>query len=59
VLLLRLILGLDPDADARELRTSADVAPEWADGLELDGVRAFGNAWNVRVDGGRVTVTAA
>jgi glycogen debranching enzyme len=58
VLLLRLILGLEPDAGTQELCGSNNGAPEWAEGLELDGVRAFGKAWNVRVDGGRVTVTA-
>ena len=59
VLLLRLILGLEPDVGAGELRTTADSAPAWIDGLALDGVRALGRTWNVRVDGGQVSVRAA
>ncbi|MBA2384757.1 MAG: amylo-alpha-1,6-glucosidase [Actinobacteria bacterium] len=59
VLLLRLILGLEPDVGARELRATGETAPDWVEGVELAGVRAFGEAWNVRVDGGRVSVTAA
>ena len=56
ILLLRLLLGLEPDPVNRELRTTATAAPEWLDGLELHGVRAFGRSWNVAVAGGRVTV---
>jgi glycogen debranching enzyme len=57
VLLLRLLLGLEPDAAARELRTHAAAAPDWLDGLELRGVRAFGRSWDVVVADGSVTVT--
>lgn len=57
VLLLRLLLGLEPDPATRELRTTAAGAPEWLDGLELQGVRAFGRSWDVAVADGRVTVT--
>ena len=42
LLLLRLLLGLEPDPESRELRANGSVPPDWADGLELDGVRAFG-----------------
>ena len=56
VLLLRLLLGLEPDPVARELRTTASAAPEWLDGLELQGVRALGRAWDVAVADGSVTV---
>ena len=56
VLLLRLLLGLEPDPVRRELRTTAAAAPEWLDGLELQGVRAFGRSWDVAVAGGRVSV---
>ena len=56
VLLLRLLLGIDPDPGARELRSTQTAAPEWLDGLELDGVRAFGRSWEVAVDGTRVVV---
>ena len=57
VLLLRLLLGLEPDPARRELRTTAASAPEWLDGLELQGVRAFGRSWDVGVSGGSVSVT--
>jgi glycogen debranching enzyme len=58
VLLLRLVLGLEPDVLARELR-SASPPPAWAEGLALSGVRAFGETWDVRVDGSRVLVEKA
>ena len=35
ILLLRLLLGLEPDPARRELRTTAAGAPEWLEGLEL------------------------
>ena len=56
VLLLRLLLGLEPDLARRELRSTGTAPPQWAEGLELDGVRAFGSTWNVRVSRGRVLV---
>jgi glycogen debranching enzyme len=56
VLLLRLLLGLDPDPVAGELRSTQTAAPEWLDGLELEGVRAFGRSWRVAVDGTQVHV---
>jgi glycogen debranching enzyme len=56
VLLLRLLLGLEPDPVTRELRTTAAAAPEWLEGLELQGVRALGRSWDVAVADGRVTV---
>jgi glycogen debranching enzyme len=57
ILLLRLLLGLEPDPAAGVLRGS-DRAPVWLNGLELTGVRALGQSWRVWVAGGRVTVTA-
>jgi glycogen debranching enzyme len=56
VLLLRLLLGLEPNVETRELRSVGVTPPDWAEGLELDGVRAFGGTWNVRVTNGRVLV---
>ena len=56
VLLLRLLLGLDPDPVAGELRSTQTAAPEWLDGLELEGVRALGRSWQVAVDGSQVRV---
>ena len=55
VLLLRLLLGLEPHPESRELR-SETVPPDWAEGLELDGLRAFGHSWSVQVAGGEALV---
>jgi hypothetical protein len=33
--------------------------PDWLDGTRVDGVRAFGETWNVTVDGGVVQVLSA
>jgi glycogen debranching enzyme len=59
VLLLRALLGLEPDPDARSVRVTGDALPAWAEGLALDGVHAFGRRWNVRVEGGVAHVRAA
>ena len=59
VLLLRLLLGLEPDVASGQLRTTVEQAPDWLDGLELEQVRALGRSWNVAVAGGRVSVEAA
>ena len=56
LLLLRLLLGLEPDPVARELRSTQTAAPAWLDGLDLDGVRAFDRSWHVAVDGRNVFV---
>jgi glycogen debranching enzyme len=58
VLLLRLLLGLEPDVASGQLRT-AQSAPEWMDGLELRRVRALGRSWRIAVTGGEVSATAA
>jgi glycogen debranching enzyme len=57
VLLLRLLLGLEPDPAAGVLR-AAPTAPGWLDGLVLSGVRALGRSWRVEVADGRVAVDA-
>jgi len=59
VLLLRLLLGLEPDPASQSLRSVADTLPEWMGDLQLSGVRAFGRAFDVRVEDGRVTVSEA
>ena len=41
---------------ALRLRSEGDTLPEWTDGLQLEGVRAFDQSWTVRVDGGHVAV---
>jgi glycogen debranching enzyme len=56
VLLLQIVLGLVPDRPAGALRSEAEELPEWAEGLVLDGVRAFGQRWSVYVEGGAVAV---
>jgi glycogen debranching enzyme len=56
ILLLQIVLGLVPDRAAGALRSDVAELPEWADGLVLDGVRAFDRRWTVRTDDGGVTV---
>jgi glycogen debranching enzyme len=60
VLLLQALLGLQPD---RRRQALASVAPEelpsWAGKLRLSGVRAFGRAWDVRLDEAGVAVEEA
>jgi glycogen debranching enzyme len=59
VLLLQIVLGLVPDRAEGALRSNASGLPEWAEGLVLDGVRAFGQHWTVHAEGGRVGVEPA
>jgi glycogen debranching enzyme len=57
VVLLRVLLGLEPDRSRHVLVSNAPAAlPSWAGSLRLSGVRAFGRSWVVRVEGGSVTV---
>ena len=58
ILLLRLLLGLEPDRARQRLTTTVDDdLPSWLDGVRLEGVRAFGRNWTVTVDRGRVSVS--
>jgi hypothetical protein len=59
VLLLRLLLGLEPHPGSQTLRCVADKMPDWVGDLQLSGVRAFGRAFDVRVEDGHVTVSEA
>jgi glycogen debranching enzyme len=59
VLLLRVLLGLEPDRENGLLRANATAVPEWTEGLVLDHVRALGCAWTVRVEDGAVSVEPA
>jgi glycogen debranching enzyme len=59
VLLLQVVLGLVPDRAQRVLRTEAVCAPEWLEGISLEGVHAFGRRWTVRVERGAVHVEPA
>ena len=56
VLLLQILLGLVPDRRERVLRSDAADLPDWADGIVLEGVHAFGREWTARVERGAVTV---
>jgi glycogen debranching enzyme len=60
VLLLQLLLGLRPNRELQVLETHApEELPSWAGTLRLSPVRAFGRAWDVRLDDGRVSVEEA
>ncbi|HEY7399091.1 MAG TPA: glycogen debranching N-terminal domain-containing protein [Gaiellaceae bacterium] len=59
VLLLQVALGLEPDRADGALRSAAKDLPDWADGLVLDGVSAFGRRWTARVESGAVTLEPA
>ena len=56
MLLLRAQLGLEPDPESRTLRVTTDEQPVWLEGLTLEGVRAFGRSWRVRVENRRARV---
>ncbi len=57
VLLLRILLGLEPDRNAYRLRSVLeDDVPSWVGELRLTGVRAFGRLWDVYLQRGRVRV---
>jgi glycogen debranching enzyme len=60
VLLLRLLLGLEPDTARHTLRTVAPGdLPSWVGPLRLTGVRAYGRVWDVHVEDGLVRVEQA
>jgi glycogen debranching enzyme len=59
VLLLQVLLGLQPDAQRHRLESLApDELPHWTGSIRLSGVRAFETTWDVRVQDGRVEVSA-
>jgi glycogen debranching enzyme len=60
VLLLQVLLGLQPDRRRHVLESLAPLElPHWAGAIRLSGVRAFDAAWDVRLEGGTVTVEPA
>jgi glycogen debranching enzyme len=60
VLLLQLLLGLRPDPRNHRLETLAPPQlPSWAGTVRLQGVRAFDQPWDVRLEDGRVRVEEA
>ena len=59
VLLLQVLLGLQPDPWRHRLESLAPLElPHWTGSIRLSGVRAFETTWDVRVEDGRVQVTA-
>jgi glycogen debranching enzyme len=60
VLLLQLLLGIKPDRSRRVVESVAPSGlPDWAGDIRLSGLRAFGRAWDVRLEDGAVTVAEA
>jgi glycogen debranching enzyme len=60
VLLLRLLLGIEPDRRRHVLGTIApEDLPAWAGAIRLTGVRAFDRTWDAHLDGGRVMIDEA
>jgi hypothetical protein len=59
VLLLRVLLGLEPDARERTLTVRSDRLPPWVGDLTLAGVPAFGKRFDVRIRAGRAEVAGA
>jgi glycogen debranching enzyme len=59
VLLLRVLLGLEPDPERRTLAVRGDSLPSWAGDLTLGGLHAFGRRFDVHVRDGRVELEAA
>ncbi|MDH3225664.1 MAG: hypothetical protein OEM67_01050 [Thermoleophilia bacterium] len=57
VLLLRLLLGLEPDPVSHTLKVvCAPEIPTWAGSIDLRGVMAFGRSWDVQLQNGQVHV---
>jgi glycogen debranching enzyme len=58
ILLLRVILGLEPDRERAALVSRCiEPLPAWLEGTRLQGVPAFGSGWDVVVEGGAVQVS--
>jgi glycogen debranching enzyme len=56
VLLLRVLLGIEPNREQGVLEARATELPEWCEGLVLENVRAFGRSWTVCVEDGAASV---
>jgi glycogen debranching enzyme len=56
VVLLRTLLGLEPDRLGRRLVSSAEDLPAWAEGMTLSGIRAYGRRWTAQIANGTVAV---
>ena len=49
-------IEVEPDRAAGTLRATATGLPDWAEGLTLSNVRAFGKSWTVHVADGTPVV---
>jgi len=59
VLLLQVLLGLQPDPQRHRLESVAPLElPHWTGSIRLSGVRVFETTWDVRVQDGKVEVSA-
>ena len=57
ILLLRLLLGLEPDLGQRALTSRAPAElPPWAGEIRLRGIQAFGQSWDADLVRGAVRV---
>lgn len=56
ILLMRVLLGLEPNRELGALEANATDLPDWCEGLTLENVRALGRSWTVRVEDGVATV---
>jgi glycogen debranching enzyme len=57
ILLVRVLLGIEPDRERQQLvSTVTDELPSWLDGLQIEGIRAYGRTWTVSVERGHVTI---
>jgi glycogen debranching enzyme len=60
VLLLQLLLGIQPNRRRQVIETVAPLElPAWTGNVRLSGLRAFGRVWDVRLEGGDVSVAEA
>jgi glycogen debranching enzyme len=56
ILLLRLLLGLEPDPAAGRIIAAEEGLPGWVGSLRLAGVSAFGRSWDVEAAPGNIRV---
>ena len=56
ILLLRLMLGLEPDVAQQRLGTLAGAEPVPGIGIILEGVRALGRSWDVSCGAGESSI---
>jgi glycogen debranching enzyme len=56
ILLLRVLLGIEPNRELGVLEANASDLPDWCEGLVLENVRAFERTWTVKVDDGVASV---